>query len=1213
MIRVFVRQGLLGQQVERVDFPADIGLTPRTLLDRFADHLPKSVPVRIAVDGALLKDAELDAPIRDEQQVVVLPETGEVIVGVLVQILYMALISAAISYAAYLLSPRPKPQGLAQPRGDESSATYAWDGIKTSYGPGLPIPWGYGRHAVGGQVIWMDASANRDVVTGALDDRLRLILSVMGGQVHRVGDLPAVVRDGLGGFQGGPQGPKIPAGIRINGNLIPDSTADAPGLKAWLRPGTMDQPALPAPFDGVRQLFSPNLQLNAQGDTVVFTWSGTEQVTSLVFVMAAPNGLYRQDATGNLTFAAVVLGVRWRRPGASTWMGSVTITPSGVTQPVIGYFAQTFSIATAGAFPGPSAPPIFGPLEIQVSRSTPATAESVTQILWRDLIVSTPHTLRYPGEALLGLELQAGARFEGGQPQITVPLDLELVRVWDEDDGWSPRCWDVPAPPFAFNTYPPGRNPAWIALDYLLAEHGLGRWITEDKIDLQAFRNWAAFCDQDPNPADPWGEASFCCDIVGDSPKPAWEWVLQIFAAGRAVPVMRNGKISVVYQYRDAHWDLGGGGAPAKTSTQLITSGNCEDVQVTWSSQANRTTVMQFQFLNEAKAWEQDTLQVPDLEGTLHDPTALRQDQWRSEDVQAYGVTRASQIYREGVWRHRIGRLVRREISFLTGPWTLAAEVGDVVDFEHELMRPFDADVPVSMQVVQFDAGVPNLVVDHHLAGTGLQICVRDPDGVPQRRNIVSFTNGTLAGRNVSTCVLSAALSPAVGATCVVGKVDKLVEPYQIVSITLQKDLKRQVRAIQWTPEAYDPITKDSFLGLIEEADLSRGVSSLTVEVEDTDQDLPPNIFGVSVVPTGSGHLARWRQPGGYQGAEVAIYLQRVDGGEWVLAGKTTSEQMLLQLRTGDTYRISICIPGQDGATVSPETGDQLQFLAEEFPGSAPPAITGARANIVEDDLLVQWDDMQQRSIDYVEVRAGSNWTAARVLARERSPRATIPEPPAGVPLLLAARASSGLYGPIVQIAAPGWTPPNVVQRLLEDDLAPSPAGAHSGTQWNATDLVLELQSGVLSGTYTSVELDRTFQAPWFWQVRIDAEEIEDGLVSELDDEPGIGEALWALVSGRPASPASPGLDWRERVQDDDMPVGDDPATNLVRGPVGVVGSHTQAQVESRFYVDGAWTAYRPHVDGVVLASRMQVRVTLGRRSLRYRVRVRLLTYTAYL
>ena len=79
------------------------------------------------------------------------------------------------------------------------------------------------------------------------------------------------------------------------------------------------------------------------------------------------------------------------------------------------------------------------------------------------------------------------------------------------------------------------------------------------------------------------------------------------------------------------------------------------------------------------------------------------------------------------------------------------------------------------------------------------------------------------------------------------------------------------------------------------------------------------------------------------------------------------------------------------------------------------------------------------------------------------------------------------------------------------------------------------------------------------------------------------------------------------------MPVGDLPASLLARGYAGVVGSHTQALVETRFHVDGTWTPYRPHVDGVVVARRMQVRVTLGRRTLDYRARVRLLTYAAYL
>ena len=612
-------------------------------------------------------------------------------------------------------------------------------------------------------------------------------------------------------------------------------------------------------------------------------------------------------------------------------------------------------------------------------------------------------------------------------------------------------------------------------------------------------------------------------------------------------------------------------------------------------------------FLNEDKNWEQDTLQVPDLEGTLHDPTALRQDEWRSEDVQAYGVTRPSQIYREGVWRHRIGRLVRREISFVVGPWALAAEVGDLIDVEHEMMRPFADDVPVGMQVLAVGTGT--ITVDHTLSGTGLQAIVRAPTGLPQLRTISSYANQP---NGTCVCTLAGvAIVADVGATCVIGKASKLVQTYQIVSITLGKDLKRQVRAVEWTPEAYEPVTEASFLGFVEEADGFRADGD-PVEVQDDPQDLPPNVLGIAVVPDDGGHLARWTSPAGRAGGMAAVYVRPIDGA-WQMVGRTDREQMPLQLQTGERYQVSICLEGRDGATVGPDSGDRLTFTAEEFPPWAPPAVQGARASLSEEELLVEWDDTQQRTIDYVEVRAGTFWTAARVLSRERAGRVFVSNPPVGVPLLVAARARSGLYGPIVELDPPAWAPPNTSLLLLEDDLSPSPAGTHDGTQWNGTDAVIELPAGGLAGTYTSAEQDLGYQAPFYWQVRYNAEEHEDVLVIELADPIGSGESLWRLVSGRPASPASPGLDWRTRVQDLTMPVGDLPATLLARGYVGVVGSHTQAMVESRFYVDGAWTPYRPHTDRVVLASRMQVRLSLGRRTTKYRVRVPLLRYAAYL
>ena len=47
------------------------------------------------------------------------------------------------------------------------------DGIQTNYGQGFPVPWVYGRHGVGGQVIYTGVSAS--TAGGSLDDMAILV------------------------------------------------------------------------------------------------------------------------------------------------------------------------------------------------------------------------------------------------------------------------------------------------------------------------------------------------------------------------------------------------------------------------------------------------------------------------------------------------------------------------------------------------------------------------------------------------------------------------------------------------------------------------------------------------------------------------------------------------------------------------------------------------------------------------------------------------------------------------------------------------------------------------------------------------------------------------------------------------------------------------------------------------------------------------------
>jgi hypothetical protein len=1184
-----VKKGLLGDDVSTHDLPA-IGQTAMDLVDGLRSRLPQGLGIVVAIDGiAVENQAELDRPLVDGEHVVVMPQTtGEAVLAFVIEVIEYAIVALAVHYLIGLLTPAPKPPGVAQDRGDSASQTYAWDGIKTNYGAGLPVPWVYGKHAVGGQVVWTDVNTTGSGGASSQTDKLRMILSLCEGVVQSVG--------GKTGEQNVLFNANLPVGLIIDGNLIDAPPGTSLGAIAYTRPGTQDQTPLPMPFSGISAAYELGLDLVT--GPKVFTYSDGGNVVGLRVIVVAPSGLYEQGSTGvpQVVFAQVRINVR--EVGDVSGGVVVSTTDVGAGGPYVGYFVRTLSVDLTQWWPNG----ITRNFEVTVEKFGFVGPQTVASLVWRDVSVQQPTTLRYPNEALMALELWASARFSGGLPQVQVPVEALLVRVWDAVNGWSPRCWHVPAAPFDFNTHPPGRNPAWCCLDYILSRHGLGEYLTEADVDLPAFRRWAAFCDTDPNPTTPWDEAAFTVDVVGDRPRPAWEWVLTFCAAGRAAPVIRNGKLSVIYQFRDEHGDAGVT-VPAKTPTQLLTSGNVENVSMRWLSKLSRPTVYLFQYLNEADLWQQDVLPVEDPEGTMNDATFLDGDSYRPETVQAYGVTRGQQLFREGIWKHRITRLVDRELSFVAGPWTLAAEVGDLIEFEHELLRPFGADdVAVSAMVTHIEDST-NLVIDHD-PGTATHIVVRSEDGSSRIATIgMTFPPGV----NGWPIILD---DPGVtevqnGAAVVLGVADKLVETYELVSVSLGQDLKRECRAIQWTPTAYDPIEQSEWDDAARGDDAEFRVLDAPADTGDRQATL-----GTSVQRDWSGHRITWARPRSMQAKTCAVYVRPV--GEEVWRPIATTDASTLNwdgFEAHRSYEVSICWPGLDGIHVMPEQGDQTTIIASEFPEWQPPAMTKARAVLLDGAVLVQADELQAPDLDAYELAIGSSWAARRVLARERFPRFHL-SIPAGPPILVTAKSKSGLHGLPVVVENPDWSPPNMVAEIDEDDLATSPAGTHDGTEFSGG--VLQLQSAVLSGSYVSAEQDAGYQAPFFWQVRWDRRELEDVTVGELDFAVGSGEARWRTIEGRPASSGVPGLDWETTVGDLAMPLSDLPLSLRVGGHIGEVGTHTQVLVESRFYVDGAWTAYREHVDRTVLASRMQVRVTIHRREVVYRATVHLLSYHAF-
>lgn len=1197
-MRVHHKEGLLGEgKVHRFEIPSADGLTARKVIGIVRDGVARETgkvqvrPLGIAVNGRLLREPELDLQLPDGAEIVVAsPQQGTEVLVFIGNIILTAVIGAALGYVVMLLFPPPRPRGLQQDRGDDTSATYAWDGINTSYGQGQPVAIVSGRMAVGGQVIYTRV----DTAVNGSDEFLLMILALSEGPIYRIGDTFANAVLQLGAEQGpGPLNPPLPSTLYLNG--VQQQTLAQTDVTAWLRPGTLNQPVLPSTTTTAKSAFpdtATSFLVNAPIDDVdseaIFAFEGTDAVGQVQFVIAYPFGLYAQNASGGIGAVSVRLDYYWRPDGQATWnaLGSA----NGSVQ-LVGYkaFTNTFAIG------GPDG--VNGPLEFRVVRRAPSFTfgTQVGNIVWRHAIVSNPNRFSYPGTALLGLRMRANGQNRGTLPQVQVRVDGILVRVWDESVGFSDPCWDVPAAPFDWMDNPPGRNPAWIALEWCTNEFwGLGRWLKVEQIDLPSLRRWSILCDQEPNAGDPWNEPAFTCDFVADAPRPAWERLLAICQAGRCSPMWIGGKLTFVYQYRDAHAD-GLVSVPAKAPVQLFTTTNIEDFSIQWLQRRGRSNLIVYQFLNEAKNYAQDVLPVPDVEVALDDPLDPTAEDLNPETVQVYSVTRPSQLLREGVFTHRLTRLTSHKISFRTGPWALAATVGDLIDVENEVLRPFGDDQPMSCVIEADGVATASMIVGHVVTGSSLRVVFRAPDGKPKQATINSLTSlpGGRTQLNLATSETFGAGAPAV-----IGKVAKITKTYLIVAISLSQDLKREVEAIEWVPAAFDPIGPNFF---------SEPAETFTAPAELRSSAL------VSIdAQRGGGHVLGWISEG-QRTSRARVWMRSEGVDQWFLLGESTTGALETKaLAPHLNYEIAVCFDQGRGAYVSPEAVDASTITAPEFPRQLLPKVARLTIEDAGAGLRFRWPAYGHTDLAYYELRVGSTWVTARPVYRGQLEEVVLDPPPAGSTFQVAVRSTSGLYGEPAVATAPAWTPPDKEAFVEVDELVSTPAGAITNLTYNATPKTLTLTAA--QGEYEALELDGGYVAPWEWRVEHDYTIVDNLTCGEETGLCGDGDARWATCACRPPSPGRPGVAFDDVLVGDDTGLCGDDSPFEACGGTGELGDLAVARLESRTHDGSTWGDWQAHADGVQVATqKLQVRVRTERQSERVSVEINKLVSKGFL
>lgn len=1160
-------------------------LTHRDRLDRWGEHR-----IAVSVAGKKLTPEEHHLPLPDGIELVLAPEAE------LETILFVGLallLSTAISFVYQLLVGTPKAPGIPAERGEEGSPTYAWDQIHTEYRAGLPVPLVLGSHDVGGQVIYTNVFASAGGVNIGPNEELRVVLLLSEGRIEAIGETSPVTGgtlgeiDGLGGFPGEVSGGSIPSDIRVDGNRL-DYTNATPGARVYFRAGELTQSALPAvPFTGVSTTLAVGESLDEAGTVKVATIAESKQVSSLSFIMQFPAGLYQQDTLGNLAGYPVSFDLFWRPVGTGAY-SQLGTTQTVNVQPVLSGFSVTFSFSLlVGGQPTQT------PIELLVRRLTASGGtQVVSRCIWRQVNYAlATYQFSYPRCALAGLNVQATEATTGGRGEFRLRVRGMKVRVWDASiNSGQPSSglyWNVPAagdPYFGIWSYAPGRNPAWLATLVLTHPAGLGEWVADADVDWPAFRNWADFCDQNAT-SGAVTEAYMRCDLVIDSPEAAWTHLLRICQAGRAMLVVRGNRISVKYEYSSAH-GRGTNSVPTKEAVQLFSTTNVRDFQVSYVNVRERPGVITGQFLNGAKDFAQDTVDEVDPEGGFDRPDTLNPLGYVRQVVQMYGISRYSQVKRELLFMHSVNSKIRSVVQFEVGVEALAAEVGDVIAVQHDVLRPFDVEafsyrigVTSNTNSVRLDRPFTKEV------GKNYEIVVTDVDGEVQTRTITA-SNGTYAP-GVAIAV-NATVNVLRGVTAALGETAKVVKEYQIVEVSLTQDLFRRIRAVDWVPSMH-AIAALATNSATEGAEFAEVYQTNALPLSEDGSAFAASSLRVSC-PTEPGDLVLgWEQPDGYRSRKARIYLRPSGATKWWAIDEVRGvECPLRRLAAGDAYQVSVALEKQDGGFQLPDDGTTLTFTAPEFPQVSPPSLRRGAISASGGVLRLRWDPVDSPWLDYYEVRHGSRWTGARMVARTRDPWLDLDLSPrydgtvgAG-DFQVRARSKGGLYSPhALTISGATANPYTDAASLLDSAPNPGSQGTLTDTSYTASELVLN--AGKHHGDWVSQELVLGFDANAALLVYWEQYGEDTGfLVDDAQFEVDSGEARWRTVDGRDASPAQPGINTSEIVDDFTMTIDDVPPERRVATYLGEPGANHSVRVYVRAAAaagsisSATWEEYRP-------------------------------------
>lgn len=474
-----------------------------------------------------------------------------------------------------------------------------------------------------------------------------------------------------------------------------------------------------------------------------------------------PSGLCYVNDDGSPAESWAKLDVEYRLVGAPGWTTWGTFEIKGSEQKPV---RRCFRKDNIGA----------GQYEVRCKLNSVAGTGSryINTCFWSRLSHIVYDDFTYPNMVLIGIRAIATDKLNGGLPTVSWLQTRDYVWVYVPGSGYLQRS---------------ARNPAWICYDLIHRARRLYNVQTAQyqmvvqgeaysKIDYSAFSAWASFCDTLVSGIKRC-EVNIFLDAVGN----VWDQLQKVAQTGRGMVVLKGTQFSAV-------WD------GVSSPVQLFTVGNVilNSLSGDYIGKQDRANAVEISFINEAKNYQRDTIIVYgedyDTENVIQNPV----------QIFLQGITNYTRAYREGIYRLRLNKYIRRTTSFQADVDAIACQVGDVILLQHDVPRwGYGGRLVAATDTV--------LTLDKSVllrAGVSYAVMVRLADDTLVTKNLQAVAQDT----ETATVTVTSAFSvvPEQFDIFALGEVNKVAKPFRVTKISRTSQQAVKIDAVEYYAEIYD-------------------------------------------------------------------------------------------------------------------------------------------------------------------------------------------------------------------------------------------------------------------------------------------------------------------------------------------------------------------------------------------------------------------------